>query len=115
MSKFRKSLRPKQEDLIPVQGILGKLFNDLDLEKKSMDYMIMLAWNDYARQKLSPSISSSTSAHRINKNRNLVIAVKSAVIVQELQFLKGKIEKEFLEFIREIPSKIKGLSFELRS
>jgi len=37
------------------------------------------------------------------------------VIVQELQFLKGKIEKEFLEFIREIPSKVKGLSFELRS
>jgi hypothetical protein len=115
MSKPRKPFRAKQEDLMPVQGILGKIFNELDLEKKSIDYMLMLAWSDYASKHLPETISKATKAHRISKDRKLVISVKSAVVIQELQFLKTKMEKDFLKFTQDFPNKINGLVFESRS
>jgi hypothetical protein len=115
MPKFKKNIKTKQEDLLPLNDLLNNVFKDLNLEQKSMDYMLMLAWSDFASKHLPETISKSTTAHRISKDRKLVISVKSAVVIQELHFLKNKIEKDFLEFIQDFPNKIKGLVFESRS
>lgn len=118
-----KRRRTKQEDLMPVKAVLEKVFKDLDLDKKIFDYEIMKSWTDYAQEFLKPIIAANTFAHRINKNRSLVIGVKSAVIANELHFIKPRLEEEFIQFIYErfdLASKpqsnqIKDIVFELRS
>lgn len=120
---MRKRTGIKQDDLLPVKTVLDKVFKDLDLDKKIFDYEIMKSWNNYATEFLKPLIAANTFAHRINKNRALVLGVKSTVIANELHFIKPKLEEGFIQFLddklnmssKPRSSQIKELIFELRS
>lgn len=115
MYRSKRSKRGKQEDLLPLKGVLEKLVGDLNLDSKSVDYTIMQAWGAYAQANTSDTIARNTFAHRINQERKLVIGVRSAVLANELQFIKAKLEKDFMTTIEELPRKITGLIFELRN
>jgi hypothetical protein len=115
MYRSKSSKKIKQEDLLPVKGVLDKVFHDLDLDTKSQDYTIMQAWAVFTQANTSATIARNTFAHRINQDRKLVIGVRSAVLANELQFIKAKLEQDFMACIETIPRKINGLVFELRN
>ena len=75
----------------------------------------MLYWKKFIRENTSDMIADNTFAHRFTKERKLVIGVKSAVIANELQFIKAIVEKEFIKEVQEYDREIKGIVFELRS
>lgn len=116
---YRKT---KQEDLIPLKGVLESVFKDLNLDEKIFDYTIMQAWDEFMK-KSKGSLATHTFAHRITKERALVVGVKSAVVANELHFVKPKLEQAFLDYLYEhhdLKSKprarqINKLVFELRS
>lgn len=109
----------KLEDPILVKGVLEELFKTYEIEGKTEDYKIMLAWQDYLSTALDPShaqlLKSNTTAHRITKERHFMVAVKAAVIANELQFMKASLEEGFKEYLRVAGYKgIKKIVFELR-
>jgi hypothetical protein len=120
---MKKSYRKtKQEDLLPLKGVLESVFKDLNLDEKIFDYTIMQAWNEFMKRSKG-TLGTHTFAHRITKDRALVIGVKSAVVANELHFVKPKLEQDFLDYLYEhhdLKSKprsrqITKLIFELRS
>jgi hypothetical protein len=110
-----KSYKVKQEEMIPIGDILGKVLIDLKIEEKKRDLSILQAWSKIANDIAGEKLSSKTFAHRITKDRKLVIGIKSAVIANELHFLKDEIEDKLNNLIREQNLKdIQGVVFELR-
>ncbi len=108
----------KLEDPIPLKGVLEQLFKSYEVDGKMDDYKIMLAWHDYLTSALDSKhaelLKSNTSAHRITKERHLMIAVKAAVIANELQFMKAMLEEGFKEHIKALGYKsIKKIVFAL--
>lgn len=120
---MKNKYKSKQDDLLPVKGVLDQVFKDLDLDEKMFDFTIMQAWDKFIQSYGKGSIAKQTQAHRITKDRGLVVGVKSAVIANELQFIKPKLEQAFLDYLYEhhdLKSKprarqINRLVFELRS
>lgn len=104
-----------QRDFYDITEVLGTMSQKLNLHEKKKDFNIMLYWNDFIRENTSELIAKNTFAHRFTKDRKLVIGIKSAVIANELQFIKAIIEQEFLKEIAEFNRDVKGLIFELRS
>ena len=104
-----------QRDFYDITEVLESMNEKLKLNEKKKDFNIMLYWKKFIRENTSEMLAENTFAHRFTKDRKLVIAVKSAVVANELQFIKAVIEKEFLKEVREYNREIKGLVFELRS
>lgn len=104
-----------QRDFYDISEVLDSMSKKLKLHEKKKDFNIMLYWNDFIRENTSELIAKNTFAHRFTKERKLVIGIKSAVIANELQFIKAIIEQEFLKEIAEFDRDVKGLIFELRS
>lgn len=108
-------LSTKAKDFHDSKSILEKVFKDLSLDEKIQDFEIMKSWKSFSAERSSKSIANNTFAHRITKDRKLIIGVKSAIIANELQFQKAKLEKNFIVYIKDLSRKISGISFELRS
>jgi hypothetical protein len=104
-----------QRDFYDITEVLDSMSQKLKLHEKKKDFNIMLYWKDFIRANTSELIAKNTFAHRFTKERKLVIGIKSAVIANELQFIKNVIEQEFLKEIAEFDRDVKGLVFELRS
>lgn len=110
----------KLEDPIQVKGILEQLFRDLNLDEKIQDYKIIQLWNEFLASAANPELATKlqkfTSAHRVTLDRALVVGVKSAVIANELQFIKPMLEKRFINLVAEYEYEaISKLVFEMRS
>jgi hypothetical protein len=75
----------------------------------------MLSWAKFAEENLDKFLATKISAHRISKDRKLVLGVKSAVIANDLQFKKTDLEKKFLDSLDDNLPKISGIVFELRA
>ena len=110
----------KLDDPIQVKLVLEQVFKNLNLDEKMQDYKIMLLWNEFLASAANPELASKlqkfTSAHRITLDRALVIGVRSAVIANELQFIKPMLEERFIKLIAEYKYKpINKLVFEMRS
>lgn len=99
------------EAFIPIKNVLQGAFSGLGLDKKIKDYELMQYWNVFCEQNLSPSVAKNTKASHIDRDRNLVIKVKSAVVASELKLQKKQIVKKFLEDIKDHSSKISDLNF----
>ena len=115
---MRKKL--KLEDPIQVKGILEQVFKNLNLDEKMQDYKTMLLWNEFLRTAANPELAKKlqkfTSAHRITTDRGLVIGVSSAIIANELQFIKPMLEERFIKLVTEYGYKpVHKLIFEMRS
>lgn len=104
-----------QRDFYDITEVLDSMSKKLKLDEKKQDFNIMLYWKDFIRTNTSELIAKNTFAHRFTKDRKLVIGIKSAVIANELQFIKNIIEQEFLKEVAEFDREIKGIVFELRS
>ncbi|MCE2928195.1 MAG: DUF721 domain-containing protein [Candidatus Caenarcaniphilales bacterium] len=95
--------------------LLPSILKKLKLDTKSLDYQIMLSWAKFAEENLDKFLATKISAHRISKDRKLVLGVKSAVIANDLQFKKTDLEKKFLDSLDDNLPKISGIVFELRA
>ncbi len=104
----------EQRDFYDMSEVLDSVSKKLNLAEKQKDFNIMLFWQDFAKKNTSELIAKNTKAHRFTKDRQLVIAVKSAVIANELQFAKTLLEDQFLKEVKEFDRGVKGLVFELR-
>ncbi len=109
----------KLEDPLPVKGILEQVFKHLNLDEKMQDYKIMLLWEQFlstaANPELAKKLQKFTTAHRMTQDRALVIGVKSAVIANELQFIKPMLEERFIKLVADQGYQaVKGLVFEMR-
>lgn len=93
---------------------MPSLIAKLKLDEKIKDYRIMQAWDDFVQTQLDSAFQKYLFAHRISKDRKLVIGVRSAVLANELQFAKIEIENNFLQFLTSDLPEIKGIIFELR-
>ena len=119
--KFPKDIELKngkifvQRDFYGITEVLESMSDKLKLDEKKQDFNIMLYWKDFIRENTSDMIAQNTFAHRFTKDRKLVIGIKSAVIANELQFIKTAIEQEFLKEVQKYDRDINGLVFELRS
>ncbi len=94
-----------------VSTLMSKVFLDLNLDTKIKDYELMQYWSIFCEQELSVSVAKATKASHIDKDRKLVIKVKSAVINSELKLQHKSIEQRFLDSIKGHESQIKGLNF----
>lgn len=104
-----------QRDFYDITEVLESMSKKLKLDEKKKDFNIMLYWKEFILENTSELIAKNTFAHRFTKDRKLVIGIKSAVIANELQFIKNIIEKEFLKEVQEYDREITGIVFELRS
>ncbi len=109
----------KLDDPIQVKGILEQVFKNLNLDEKMQDYKIILLWNEFLASAANPELAAKlqkfTSAHRVTPERALVIGVKSAVIANELQFIKPMLEERFISLVKEQGYEaINKLIFEMR-
>ncbi len=110
----------KLEDPLPLKNVLGSLLQELNFDAKILDYHVMQLWVPVLEEALEPDlaklIAKHTAAHRITKDRKLVIGVKTAIVANELQFLKTALE-EILQsqILKSSLPNIKNIIFELRS
>lgn len=110
----------KLEEPIAIKQVLEQVFKNLDMDGKMDDYKVMQAWNSFlsgaAKPAMAKKLKEYTFAHRITRERILVIGVRSAVMANELQFMKAMLENKFKELIQEqqLPE-ISGIVFELRA
>lgn len=101
---------------IPVSAIIHKVAKKLKFDDNSEDYLIIKYWDQFLKDHGFESLIKYTYAHRISKDRKLVIGVKSAVIANELQFIKADLEKSFLlQSSTRFDKAIISLIFELRT
>lgn len=99
-----------------IGSILDKVAKKLKLNDNYEDFEIMNYWSGFLKEAGSEGLVKYTFAHRISKDRKLVIGIRSAVIANELQFIKGDLEKSFLDKVSaKFKKTIRGLIFELRS
>jgi hypothetical protein len=84
------------------------------------DFKILQAWNGFvgtaAQTAMAKKLQEYTFAHRITRERVLVVGVRSAVMANELQFMKPMLEAKFVDLIakQDLPE-IEGIVFELRT
>ena len=102
------------QDFHTIESVLGNLSDKLNLDEKKKDFSIMLFWKEFITENAGELIAQNTAAQRFTKDRKLVIAIKSAVIANELQFSKAVIEEEFIKAVKPHERDITGLVFELR-
>lgn len=101
---------------IPLSNLMDKVAKKLKLNDNYEDFEIMNHWSEFLKEQGSESLLKYTFAHRISKERNLIIGIRSAVIANELQFIKAELEKSFLTSASSrFKRKVNGLSFELRT
>ncbi|MDD9898322.1 MAG: hypothetical protein OXU45_04895, partial [Candidatus Melainabacteria bacterium] len=99
---------------------LPSVFKGLNIEGKMGDLKIIRLWDNFLKDSLKPALSKKlqeyTFVHRIDRERDLVIGVRSAVMANELQFLKPMLEKKFFELLEDydLPH-IRAILFELRT
>lgn len=112
--------RSKLADPLPIKDVLSSLFKGMEIEGKMDDFKVMQAWDGFlgtaAKPAMSKKLQEYTFAHRINRERMLIIGVRSAVMANELQFMKPMLETKFVELIakQDLPE-ISGIVFELRT
>jgi len=99
-----------------VGTVMEKVIKKLKLDDNYEDFEIMNYWAEFLKEQGSESLLKYTFSHRISKERQLVIGIKSAVIANELQFIKADLEASFLEQLSgKFKKQIRGLVFELRT
>lgn len=110
----------KLEDPISIKDVLPDVFKGLNIEGKMDDLKIIRLWDSFIKDSLKPALANKlkkyTFVHRIDRERNLVIGVRSAVMANELQFLKAMLEKKFQDLLVDYKlPQIRKLLFELRT
>lgn len=99
-----------------IGSILDQVAKKLKLNDNYEDFEIMNHWSKFLTEQGSESLLKYTFAHRISKERKLIIGIRSAVIANELQFIKKELESSFLTSVSaKFKRKINGLVFELRT
>lgn len=94
------------------KDVLEKVVKNLGIDKRMQELELMKLWSEVAGEKLA----KSTFAHRIHKDKKIVIGVENAALANELQFLKAKLEARYTELsLERLGVPIKGLIFELRN
>lgn len=83
----------KRRNKQPVKSgdVLKKVFAGMGLEQKMKEFELFDSWAEIVGEKLAPK----TFAYAIEKDRTLVVGVKSAVLANELQFLKRELTEKF--------------------
>jgi hypothetical protein len=102
----------------PIQlgNLIENIAHKLKFNDNYEDLLIMNYWSEFLNSVGSESLAKYTFAHRISKDRTLFIGVRSAVIANELQFIKKELEKNFLESSeKKFKKNISSLVFELRA
>ncbi|MBT6843439.1 MAG: hypothetical protein HOA17_06540 [Candidatus Melainabacteria bacterium] len=112
--------RAKLADPVGIKGVLSQVFKNLEIDGKMDDFKIMQAWDGFLTTATKPLLAKKlkeyTFAHRVTRERSLVIGVRSAVMANELQFMKPMLQKKFIELVVELELPvIAEIAFELRS
>lgn len=93
------------------KSVLGKVVENLGIKDRLIEFELMNLWEEVAGAKLA----KDTFAYRIVKSKTLVIGVRTAVLANELQFLKKELEEKFNKLAKERYGKtIENIIFELR-
>ena len=101
---------------IHLSNLIDKVAKKLQLDNNSEDYSIIRFWEEFLKDQGSEGLAKYSFAHRITKDRKLVIGVRSAVIANELQFIKADLERSFLvQCSTRFKNPVKALVFELRT
>ncbi len=94
MVEYKKQLKSKKEDLNKIEQDLSALFRRLGLNKQLDGYSTLALWQaaiDSIKDSSSIQLDivrNKTYAHRLNSKMELVVAVQSASLANELQVLK---------------------------
>ena len=138
--------RIKLAEPVGIKEVLSQVFKNLEIDGKMDDFKIMQAWDGFLSTATKPLLAKKlkeyTFAHRVTRHpakrslasdvdtkevgtvqstssvveRILIIGVRSAVMANELQFMKPMLQKKFKELMikLELPE-IAEIAFELRS
>jgi hypothetical protein len=112
----------KEEFLTPISKLLKSSFEKFCPISAILDMEIMELWSKLMQEQASEKLRDMTLPNRISKDRKLFIGVKSAVVANEVQFMK----KIFLEALNRMIldlnvgtgknySPIREIVFELRA
>lgn len=114
--KLKKGRVFSPKEPIQLSNLIESVANKLKLNDNFEDLLLMNYWSEFLYSVGSASLAKYTFAHRISKDRKLFIGVRSAVIANELQFIKIELEKKFLDATqKKFKKNIKAIVFELRT
>ena len=112
--------KTKLEDPIAIKDVLPGVFKGLNIEGKMDDLKVIRLWDVFVKDNLKPALAKKlqeyTFVHRISRERDLIIGVRSAVMANELQFLKPMLEEKFFQLLKDYNlAKVRSILFELRT
>ncbi|MDA0771688.1 MAG: hypothetical protein O3C63_01965 [Cyanobacteria bacterium] len=133
--------RIKLAEPVGIKEVLSQVFKNLEIDGKMDDFKIMQAWDGFLSTATKPLLAKKlkeyTFAHRVTRHpakqgfasedkedfcskstieRILIIGVRSAVMANELQFMKPMLQKKFKELMIELElPEIAEIAFELRN
>ena len=103
---FKGKTQPSQ-----AKNMLTKVLENLGIKERLIEFELMKLWTEIAGEKLA----KDTFAYRIIKSKTLVIGVRTAVLANELQFLKQELKTKFNKLAQKKFSRsINDIIFELR-
>lgn len=105
------SFKKKNKLFVTSKSVLTRVMQDLGIDERLREMEMMDLWKEVAGEKLA----SKTYAHRMTKDKRMVVGVSSSALANELQFLKANLEKKFNELAElKVQRKVRGIIFELR-
>lgn len=112
-TSHQRSFKPFKGKAQPSQAkhMLTKVLENLGIKERLIEFELMKLWAEVAGDKLA----KDTFAYRIVKSKTLVIGVNTAVLANELQFLKQELKAKFNKLAQQrFNRNINDIIFELR-
>ncbi len=110
MTKEEKTARRKKSAFIEIGQILDKVVGQLGLDRRLKEVVIFEQWSTL----VGPKLAEKSRPLFVDNENNLVVAVKDAVVAQELSFLRKELSAQLKLAGDRVGVKLKGLRFDLR-
>lgn len=110
MTKEEPDARRKKSSFINIGQVLDKVVVRLGLDRRLQEVALFGLWPTL----VGPKLAEKSRPLFIDNESNLVVAVKDAVIAQELGFLRKELSEKLQLAGSKIGVRVKGLRFDLR-
>jgi hypothetical protein len=110
VTKEDQPARRKKSSFVDIGKVLDKVVSQLGLDMRLREVAVFELWP----MLVGPKLAEKSRPLFVDNERNLVVAVKDAVVAQELGFMR----KELIDKLRlageGLGVKVRGLRFDLR-
>jgi Dna[CI] antecedent, DciA len=110
VTKEDQTARRKKTSFVDIGKVLDKIVGQLGLDMRLREVALFELWPTL----VSPKLAEKSRPLFVDNERNLVVAVKDAVVAQELGFIRTELTEKLRLAGNGLGVKVKGLRFDLR-